>query len=249
MNVRRAGWPRLLQYWQRQLQRDFHGRRPVVGVEHACQTTRQHGKQPFGQIDGRPMGAVGEDDVLELAGLRRQRLVQLRMRMAVNVHPPGRSAVEEARPSSVYRYTPSPRTIGIGIRPRQHLRVRDARGAPRSRATRPRPSVTSAHPNSSVRRPSGSSSDAAQRPSASGVSGLEHGSSPTTGHSAVGLDRLPVVRDWARRPSGHRRSSASAARSASSVSSVWLMVPRVVRATTSTGKPSRAIRSTIRRRR
>src|SRR5690348_1007525 len=42
------------------------------------------------------MGAAAEDDVLELARLRRECLVQLRMGVAVNVDPPGGNAVEDA---------------------------------------------------------------------------------------------------------------------------------------------------------
>jgi hypothetical protein len=56
---------------------------------------RQHRKQPLGELNRRRVRAVGEHDVLQPAGLCAQRFVQARVRVAVDVHPPRRRAVEE----------------------------------------------------------------------------------------------------------------------------------------------------------
>ena len=153
MNVRRCGWPRLLQILARQLHRHFDGRRSVVGIEDARQPGRQHRQQTLGELDRRLVRAVGEDDVLELARLRGERLVQPRMAMAVNVHPPRRDAVEEP-----------PAVLGVEIdalapddrqrrRPRQHLRV----GMPDRCGRRGRRGSSVMDRNSGSSRPSGSS--------------------------------------------------------------------------------------------
>ena len=108
----------------RELQRDFDGRRSVVGVEDARQAGRQDLEEALREVDGRRMRAAGEHDVFEPLRLLGERAVQSRMRVAVDVHPPRRGAVEQP-----------PAVLGVEVhalrsddrqrrRRRRHLRVR-----------------------------------------------------------------------------------------------------------------------------
>ena len=78
-----------------ELHRDFDRRRSVVRVEDAREPGGQHADEPFRQIDRRLVRRAGEDDVFERLRLLGNRLVQPRMRVAVDVHPPRRDAVEQ----------------------------------------------------------------------------------------------------------------------------------------------------------
>ena len=75
------------------LHRHFDGGRSIVGKEDTRESWRQHLHEPFSQFDRGTMCAAGKDDVLEVCRLSRQRRIEPRMRVTVDVHPPGRRAV------------------------------------------------------------------------------------------------------------------------------------------------------------
>src|SRR5262249_2582571 len=115
---------------------------------------RQYANEPFGELDRRLVRGAGEDHVLEPLRLFRERMVQPRIRMPVDVDPPGRDAVEEG--AAVF---------GVEIHPlaaddrqrrhrRLHLRVRmpdhrtvavDERHVSSSGSARPRSNSRSTH--------------------------------------------------------------------------------------------------------
>src|SRR5689334_165080 len=121
------------------------------------------------------MRAAREDDVLELTRLCGKRIVQFGVRVAVNVHPPRRNAVED--PAAVFgeeidAFTSDNRQWW---RRRLHLRVGmpDVRAIPFDERSRNR------HRKCSISRLSGSNFPAAAA-SVSAVNGSITGSSPIT---------------------------------------------------------------------
>ena len=94
------------------------------------------------------MRAAGEDHVLDLARLRRQRRIQLGMRVPVNVDPPRRNAVENLAPVFGVKIHALAAHDGQQRRLRQHLRV----GMPDVRAI----ALVQAHRRNSSKRPCGS---------------------------------------------------------------------------------------------
>ena len=72
----------------RHLQRNFNGRRSVVRVEDAGQSRRQYRYQLLCKLDRRFVSRSREENVFELCSLGRERSVQRRMRMPVDIDPP-----------------------------------------------------------------------------------------------------------------------------------------------------------------
>jgi hypothetical protein len=72
----------------RQLHGDLDGRRPVVRVEDAREPPWQDPEQPLGEVNSRLVRGACEDDVLDPLRLVGQCLVQPRVRVSVDVHPP-----------------------------------------------------------------------------------------------------------------------------------------------------------------
>ena len=157
-----------------QLQRDFHRGRSVVGIEDARQSRAAGVRAAARPVPPRAVRAAGEDHVLELARLRGQRLVQLRMRVAVDVHPPRRNAVEDPAAVLGVEVHAFARARWQAARARSASACRDATGTARSRSMR----LIEETPASGLR------IEVAVRPTRarhSGVSGSKRGISPSTG--------------------------------------------------------------------
>ena len=158
---------------QGHLHGDFDGRRSVVGIEDSRQPGRKNADEPFGEFDRRLVRRAGEDHVFDLLRLLGNRLVQPRMRVAVDVHPPRRDAVEQL--ASV---------LGIEIdalaaddrqrrRRRLHLRIRMPDDGPVA--------IDEAHRSIASRWLPRSNSVVDHAASRSGVSGSNIGISPSMG--------------------------------------------------------------------
>ena len=85
------------------LQRDFHARRAVVGVEdlrerRAAVFARREREQAFGERDRGLVREAGEDHLFERPGLLGDRTRDARLGMAEQVGPPARHRVEVALP-------------------------------------------------------------------------------------------------------------------------------------------------------
>ncbi len=88
------------------LQRHFHARRAVVGVEHLGQrraaaafinfAARGEGQQAFGQFHRRCVRAAGQDHLFQRAGLPADGRGDAGLGVAVQVGPPAADAVEDA---------------------------------------------------------------------------------------------------------------------------------------------------------
>ena len=197
------------------------------------------------------MRAVGEDDVLEHARLRGQRLVQPRMRVPVNVDPPGRGAVEQLPAVLRVEIHALAAHDRQRIGPRLHLRV----GMPDDGAV----AGDKVHGFAGSQGSQVHGFDAGHRVQGTVASDRAHRIDLRRVRlEGVGRERIERAAARRRRTRGRsarsprdcRRSGSPTittpatvsdrARSASSVSSVWLIVPRAVRATTNTGKPERS---------
>ena len=161
-----------------QLERHFHRRRAVVRVEDAREPRRQQRHQPLGQLHRRRVGAAGEDDVLQRVRLPRQRGVQLRVGVPVDVDPPGRNAVQIAPPvGRVQIHAGAPDHLQRRGRV-EHLGV----GMPQAGAVARREAVVrdAGHASHLRSLPPGSSPPRTQPSRAAADNGSSRGSSPST---------------------------------------------------------------------
>src|SRR5262245_50766943 len=81
---------------ERQLQRDLHGRRPVVAVEDPSEPGWRHLKELLGELCCRRVCHPGERGVSELLCLRCERCDEPRVAMAERGNPPARVGVDIA---------------------------------------------------------------------------------------------------------------------------------------------------------
>ena len=88
---------------QRHFQRHFHGGRAVIGEENVFESAGQHAPQSRGKLFGGLVRESGKDHVFELARLSGDSVRDERMRVAVQIHPPGRDGVDEKLAASRYR--------------------------------------------------------------------------------------------------------------------------------------------------
>src|SRR4051812_14452224 len=107
----------------RHLQSCLDGGGSIVGVKHALESGRQQRQQALREFDGGAVRASREHYMLQLSRLGGQRFVQFRMRVAMNIDPPGRYPVENT--SSIL----GEKVHALGARDRQrisrveHLRI------------------------------------------------------------------------------------------------------------------------------
>src|SRR5690348_2209449 len=74
---------------------DFHSGRAVVGKKDVLERLGEDAPQAHGKLFGRVVRESGKDHVLELAGLFRDGFGDQRMRVAVEIHPPGGDSVDQ----------------------------------------------------------------------------------------------------------------------------------------------------------